>query len=203
MFEIVGGIIVLSIMILLSGIKVVKDYDRLVVFRLGKVVGSREPGVRLVLPLIERAQTIDTRLVAMPIPLQEELTLDNVTVRVSALCLFQVVDAAKAITKVDNPAGATREIAQITLRRVIGQHDLRHLLSDRRRVDFELKSILEKQTRAWGVRIQSIEIKEIKIPREMKKALARARQFASDNGRDHGPGKIMLGQMEGVTRHLQ
>ncbi len=202
MFEIVGGIIVLSIMILLSGVKVVREYDRLVVFRFGKLLGSREAGVHLVLPVVERAQTIDTRLTTLPLSMIEELTLDNISVRVSALCLFQVVDAAKAITKVDNPAKATGEVAQTSLRRVIGQHDLRHLLSDRRRVDFELKSILDKQTRAWGVRIHSIEIKEVKIPRDMKKALARARRYETGNGHESARLKIGLGSQDAVAGYL-
>jgi regulator of protease activity HflC (stomatin/prohibitin superfamily) len=178
MFEIVGGIIVLTIMVLLSGIKTVKEYDQLVVFRFGKVAGSKGPGLQMVIPLIEKAQTVDTRLITLAIPILEELTLDKASVKVSAVCLFQVVDARKAVTKIDDVSKATGELAQTTLRHVISQTDLRHLLSERGSVSGVLKSRLDRQTREWGVRIKSFEIKEVKIPREIKKALARLRRTA-------------------------
>lgn len=175
MFEILGGIIVSAIMILLSGIKVVKEYNQLVIFRFGKLLEeSKGPGVHLVIPLIDQVQSVDTRLVTLAPPVLEEMTSDHVSVKVSVVCLFQIIDARRAISKIDNVTKATSELVQTTVRTVISQHTMKFLVSDRGRMNNLLKAKLEKQTKEWGVRIASIEIKEIKIPREMKKALLRS-----------------------------
>jgi len=174
--EIIGGIVVLTIMVVLSGIKVVKEHSQLVVYRFGRLVSSRGPGVHLVLPMIDQTETVDTRLITLATPLLDEMTLDHVSIRVSVVCLFQVVDAKKAVSKIDNVSKATEELVQATLRTVISQHDLKHLVSDRGRMNSVLKSKLEKQSREWGVRINTIEIKEVIIPKEMKKILWRAKR---------------------------
>lgn len=169
--EIFGGIAVLTIMILLSGIKVVKEHSQLVVFRFGKLAGSKGPGVHLVIPIIDQSQIVDTRIVTIATPIHEEMTLDHVAVKVSAVCLFSVTDAKKAVSKIDDSTKAVSELLQTTLRTVVSQHDLKFLVSDRGRLNSILKSKLEKQTQVWGVKISAIEIKEVKIPKEMKKAL--------------------------------
>lgn len=181
MFEIVGGIIVLTIMIVLSGIKVVKDYDRLVVFRLGKVVGVRGTGVQLIVPIIERSQSVDTRIYTLPIATMEATTSDNFPIKVSALCMFQINDPIKAVTKVDNATKATGESAQASIRSVVGHHDFRHLMQDRRRLNGLFKSALEKRSRLWGVRVIAFEIKELKVPAATKKALSKLRRQKADD----------------------
>lgn len=182
MFEILGGIIVFSIMLLLSGIKVVNEYDRLVVFRFGKAIEVKGTGVQLVIPLIDRVQIVDMRLVTMPVEFVEEDTLDNQTVRVSALCLFRVADPKKMVTKIDDAHKATREIVKTTLRTCIRQYRLSSLMADRRRVNFTLNHMLTKQTKEWGVQIHSIEINEVKMTREAKRLLSRGGQH-----HDHVP----------------
>lgn len=178
MLEIVGGMIVLTLMVLLSGIKVVREHDRVVVFRLGRAIDSRGPGLVFILPLIDRIQTVDTRLVTLTIPFFEEVTADDQIVKVSALCLFQIVDPLRAVTKIDDPMAASTEIIQTTLRNAIRQYQLRQLVVNRKPVVFTLKSALDRQTKEWGVKVKTIEIKEVKVPREIKRALL----AATDNG---------------------
>ncbi len=173
MFEILGGIIVLTIMVALSGIKVVKEHDRLVVFRCGKAVAEKGPGVQLVLPIIDKAQVVDTRIVTLPVQLIEAMTSDNMSVKVSALCMYQIVDARRAVTKVENVEKAARELAEVALRTAVGNNDLRHLVSDRKRVNFNLKNILDRTTKDFGIRIYKIELKEVRVSREIRKALAK------------------------------
>ncbi len=173
MFEILGGIIVLTIMVVLSGIKVVKEHDRLVVFRCGKAVAEKGPGFQLILPIIDKAQVVDTRIVTLPIQLIEAMTSDNMSIKVSALCMYQIVDAKRAVTKVENVAKAAKELAEGALRTAVGNNDLRHLVSDRKRVNFNLKNILDRQTKDFGIRIYKIELKEVRVSREIRKALAK------------------------------
>lgn len=174
--EILGGILVLTIMVLFSGIKVVKEHDQLVVFRLGKLAYSLGPGVHLVVPLIDQSHTVDTRIVTITTPVLEELTCDHVTVKISAVCLFSVADAKRKISKIEDANKAVSELVQTSLRTIVSQHDLKHLISDRGRMNHALKSKLEKQTREWGLKINIIEIKEMKIPKEMRKALVKTKR---------------------------
>jgi regulator of protease activity HflC (stomatin/prohibitin superfamily) len=185
--EILGGIVVLTIMVVLSGLKVVKEHSQLVIYRFGRVIGSRGPGLQLVLPMIDQSETIDTRIVTLATPLLDEMTLDHITIKISVVCLYQIVDAQKAVSKIDNAARAVSELVQATLRTVVSQHDLKHIMSDRGRMNSLLKSKLDKQTGSWGVRISVIEIKEIKIPKEMKKILAHSkRHHGLHHGEHHG-----------------
>ena len=160
-------------MVALSGIKVVKEHDRLVVFRCGKAVSEKGPGVQLVLPIIDKAQVVDTRIVILPVQLIEAMTSDNMSVKVSALCMYQIVDAKRAVTKVENVAKAAKELAEGALRTAVGNNDLHHLVSDRKRVNFNLKNILDRQTKDFGIRIYKIELKEVRVSREIRKALAK------------------------------
>jgi len=162
-------------MVLLSGLKTVNEYDRLIIFRQGKIVADKGPGLQLVIPVIERAQVVDTRPVTLPIPLMEVTTRDDCTVKVSALCMFQIVDAKKALTKIDNPTKATGQLAEVALRTAVSSHDLPHLMAERKQINFMLKSILDRQTKDFGVKVTRIELKEVRIPKDMRKALARAK----------------------------
>jgi regulator of protease activity HflC (stomatin/prohibitin superfamily) len=195
--EIIGGIIVLTIMILLSGFKVVKDHERIVLFRLGKVAGSRGSGLQLVIPILEKFQIVDTRIVTLAIPLIETPTLDNLPIRVSAVCLYKIVDATKAVSSISDCAKATAEIAQTTLRSTIAHHDLRYLMHDRKRFGALVRKNLEKKTKHWGVGIVTVEIKELKITREAKKTLHKARRQKLE-GEQHAPFRIGLEQHDSM-----
>lgn len=171
--EVVGGLVVLTLLTLLSGVRIVKEYERLVIMRFGRIADTRGPGLRLVVPFMERSQRVDTRAVTMPVPDQEAITRDNVAIKVSAVCFFQVDEPAKAVTNIQDPIDATGQLAQASLRLVIGQLDLDTLLSDRDLVNNRLRSLVSDQTEAWGIKILSMEIKDISVPVSMRRALAR------------------------------
>ena len=171
--EVVGGLVLLTLITLLTGVRVVKEYERLVIMRFGRIADTRGPGLRLVLPFMERSQRVDTRAVTMPVPDQEAITRDNVAIKVSAVCFFQVDEPAKAVTNIQDPIDATGQLAQASLSLVIGQLDLDTLLSDRDMVNNRLRSLVSDQTEAWGIRILSMEIKDISVPVTMRRALAR------------------------------
>lgn len=171
--EVVGGLVLLTVLTLLSGVRIVKEYDRLVIMRFGRIAGTRGPGIQLILPFFERSQKVDIRVVTMPVPDQEAITRDNVAIKVTAVCFFQVEDPAKAVTNIQDPVEATGQLAQAALRMVIGQHDLDVILSDRDMVNTRLRTLVSEQTEAWGLRVLSMEIKDISVPVTMRRALAR------------------------------
>ncbi|MGD9681027.1 MAG: slipin family protein [Candidatus Obscuribacterales bacterium] len=171
--EIVGFLIGLTGIVVLSGLRFVNEYDRLVVLRFGKVTGMRGPGPQFVIPLVERSQKIDIRVITMPIPVQEAITRDNVTARVAAVCFFQIADPVKAVIKVADAVEATAQVAQTTLRTIVGQHDLDDLLTERDALNKKLSAIIDRQTEAWGIKVNSVEIKDLEIPANMQRAMAR------------------------------
>lgn len=171
--EIVGFLIGLTGIVVLSGLRFVNEYDRLVVLRFGKVTGMRGPGPQFVIPLVERSQKIDIRVITMPIPVQEAITRDNVTARVAAVCFFQIADPVKAVIKVEDAVEATAQVAQTTLRTIVGQHDLDDLLTERDALNKKLSAIIDRQTEAWGIKVNSVEIKDLEIPANMQRAMAR------------------------------
>lgn len=158
---------------LLTGIKVIKEYDRFVVFRFGKAIGTIGPGIVFVWPIADTYKKADLRIITMSIPMQEIITKDNVSVRTAAVCFFQVVDPFKAVTKIEDPIEATRQIAQTTLRSVLGQHELDELLSARDTVNAQLSAIIDRQTEGWGIKVNSVEVKDVEIPEGMQRAMAR------------------------------
>lgn len=156
-----------------SSLKFVNEYDRLVVFRFGRVVGVKGPGPVLILPIIERYKKVDMRMVTMSIPMQETITKDNVSAKTAAVCFFQVVDPYKVITKIEDPYTATSQIAQTTLRSVIGQHELDDLLSERDLINAKLQAMIDRQTEGWGIKVNAVEVKDVEIPEQMQRAMAR------------------------------
>jgi regulator of protease activity HflC (stomatin/prohibitin superfamily) len=166
--EILGGIFVLTLLMLISGVKIVKEHNRLVVFRFGKVIGAKGPGMHMVVPLIDRAHTVDTRIVTTPIPVMEVVTKDNRHVKVSAVCMTQIVDAAKALTKMTDPETATLETVQAVLAATLHHHTLKELLHDRQHIAHILKKELSRRTKQWGIQIKSLELKEIDLPLELR-----------------------------------
>jgi regulator of protease activity HflC (stomatin/prohibitin superfamily) len=165
------GFILLAMMC--SSLKFVNEYDRLVVFRFGRVIGVKGPGPVLILPIIERFKKVDMRMVTMSIPMQETITKDNVSAKTAAVCFFQVVDPYKVITKIEDPYTATSQIAQTTLRSVIGQHELDDLLSERDVINAKLSDMIDRQTEGWGIKVNAVEVKDVEIPEQMQRAMAR------------------------------
>ncbi len=145
----------------------------MVVFRFGRAQTERGPGLTFVLPLIEKSQKIDIRTVTMPIPAQDTITRDNISVRISAVCFFQVVDPVKSVVKIEDVVSAMNQVAQTTLRSVVGQHELDEILAERDRVNAKLQAMLDRQTEAWGMKVNSVEIKDVEIPQNMQRVLAR------------------------------
>lgn len=173
--------LILLILIILGAIvKVVKEYERGVVFRLGRLMGPRGPGLILLVPFIERMQKIDLRTVTLDIPAQEVITKDNVTVRVNAVAYFRVVDPNAAIVNVTDYNRATSQIAQTTLRSVLGQSNLDELLSEREKINERLQQIIDDQTEPWGVKVSIVEVKDLELPQSMQRAMARQAEAERD-----------------------
>lgn len=167
-------VIILFLLIVLSAaIKIVKEYERGVVFRLGRLVGTRGPGLILLIPFIERMVKVDLRTVTMDVPAQEVITRDNVTVRVNAVAYFRVLDPNAAVVNVADYIRATSQIAQTTLRSVLGQSVLDELLSERDKINQELQRIIDEQTEPWGVKVSIVEVKDVELPQSMQRAMAR------------------------------
>lgn len=164
---------VLVIVFLFSAVKVAREYERGVVFRLGRLIGIKGPGLFILIPFIDKAIKVDLRTVTLNVPPQEVITRDNVTVRVNAVAYFRVVDSSKAIVQVENYLRATSEIAQTTLRSVLGQVDLDDVLSDREKINLQLQEIIDRQTEPWGVKVSTVEVKDVELPAPMQRAIAR------------------------------
>lgn len=156
-----------------SMIKIVNEYERLVVFRFGRLVAARGPGIRLIIPGIERAVRIDIRTITMDVPPQDIITKDNVSVKVNAVVYYRVIDVNHAINEIENYHYATNQLAQTTLRSVCGESDLDDLLINREALNHRLQEILDTHTDAWGIKVSAVEIKHIDLPAEMQRAMAR------------------------------
>jgi len=166
-------VLALAFFLFTSTVKVVQEYERGVVFRLGRLVGARGPGLILLIPGIERMVKVDLRVITLEVPAQETISRDNVTVRVNAVVFFRVLDPAAAVTKVLDFARATSLVAQTTLRSVLGQGDLDDLLANREVVNEQLQRIIDEQTDTWGVKVTAVEVKDVELPDTMKRAMAR------------------------------
>jgi len=166
-------VIPLVVILLFFAIKVVQEYERGVIFRLGRLVGARGPGLFLIIPLFERMVRVDLRTVTLDIPTQEAITKDNVTVKVNAVAYFNVVDPERAIVKVEDYRRATYQIAQTTLRSVLGQSELDELLAHREEINAKLQKIIDEQTEPWGIKVSIVEVKDVELPDTMKRAMAR------------------------------
>lgn len=156
-----------------SAIRVVQQYERGVVFRLGKVQGERAPGLHFIIPVIDRMPKVSLRIITMPIPSQKIITKDNVSIDVAAVAYFQVVDATKSIVAIENVYSAINQIAQTTVRNIIGQFMLDEVLSDTDKINEKIKIVLDKQTEEWGVIVTVVEIKDIQLPDTMQRAMAK------------------------------
>ncbi|MFE9605991.1 slipin family protein [Streptomyces hokutonensis] len=164
---------VLAVLALAMAVKIVKQYEQGVLFRFGRLVGTRSPGLRIIIPFVDVLHRVSLRIVTMPIQSQGIITRDNVSVDVSAVAYFRVVDAVKSVIAVDNVHTAINQIAQTTLRKVVGQHTLDETLSETDRINLDIRQILDVTTADWGVQVTLVELKDIQLPDTMKRAMAR------------------------------
>jgi regulator of protease activity HflC (stomatin/prohibitin superfamily) len=164
---------VLAVLALAMAVKIVKQYEKGVLFRFGRLVGTRDPGLRIIIPFVDVLHRVSLRIVTMPIQSQGIITRDNVSVDVSAVAYFRVVDAVKSVIAVENVHAAINQIAQTTLRKVVGQHTLDETLSETDRINLDIRQILDVATVEWGVQVTLVELKDIQLPETMKRAMAR------------------------------
>jgi len=164
---------IVVVLLIISGIKIIKEYERAVIFRLGRMVPARGPGIIYVIPLVEKMLRIDLRTVTMDVPPQDVITRDNVSVKVNAVLYFRVLDPNRAIREVANYLFATSQLAQVTLRSICGQADLDELLAEREKINNRLQEILDTQTDPWGIKVVLVELKDIDLPQQMQRAIAK------------------------------
>ena len=161
------------VMFLASAIRILNEYERGVIFRLGRLIATKGPGLIILIPIIDKMQRVGLRLITMDVPSQDIITRDNVSVKVNAVVYFRVIDPNKAIVDVENYLYATSQLAQTTLRSVCGQAELDELLTEREKLNKNLQEILDKQTDPWGIKVTTVEVKHIDLPDEMKRAMAK------------------------------
>ena len=167
------AVVALFLLAIALGLKIIKQYEQGVLFRLGRVLGVREPGLRVIIPFVDVLHRVSLRIITMPIQSQGIITRDNVSVDVSAVAYFRVVDAVKSVVAIENVYAAIDQIAQTTLRKVVGQHTLDETLSETDRINLDIREILDVSTLDWGVEVTLVELKDIQLPEGMKRAMAR------------------------------
>jgi regulator of protease activity HflC (stomatin/prohibitin superfamily) len=165
--------VVLAVLFLWAALKVLKEYERGVVFRLGRIMKTKGPGLIILIPVIDKMVRVTLRLVAMDVPAQDVITRDNVSIKVNAVVYFRVMNPTNATIEVENYVFATSQLAQTTLRSVCGQVELDELLAEREKINTQLQSILDKHTDPWGIKVTTVEVKHIDLPQEMQRAIAR------------------------------
>jgi regulator of protease activity HflC (stomatin/prohibitin superfamily) len=170
---VLGAIVLVLVIVALSAIRVVQQYERGVIFVLGRLIGAKGPGLFLVPPFISRMAKVDLRIVTLTVPPQEVITRDNVTIKVTAVIYFYIVDPIAAVVKVVNFNQATSQIGQTTLRNVLGQSELDELLAERKKINRDLQAIIDEQTERWGVKVTAVEIKDVELPATMQRAMAK------------------------------
>jgi len=175
------AVVVLFVLFLANSIRILNEYERGVIFRLGRIIAAKGPGLIILIPILDKMQKVSLRMVTMDVPPQDVITRDNVSIKVSAVIYFRVMDPEKAIIAVENYLYATTQLAQTTLRSVCGQAELDELLAARDKINSELQEILDKHTEPWGVKVTVVELKNIDLPQEMQRAMAR--QAEAERGR--------------------
>jgi len=169
----VGTIVVLIIMFLAAAIRILNEYERGVVFRLGRVIGTKGPGLIILIPIVDRMVKVDMRIITMDVPPQDVITRDNVSIKVNAVIYFRVMTANDAVIEVENFLYATSQLAQTTLRSVCGQVELDEILAEREKINAQLQEILDRSTDPWGIKVSTVEVKHIDLPQEMQRAMAK------------------------------
>ncbi|HXI68482.1 MAG TPA: slipin family protein [Steroidobacteraceae bacterium] len=167
------AVLILIVVLLFSAINVLNEYERGVIFQLGRFVGIKGPGLIIVWPVVQRMRKVDLRVIVLSVPKQDVITRDNVSVKVNAVIYFRIVDPGKAIIQVANAFDATSQVAQTTLRSVVGQHEMDDLLSQRDKLNVDLQRILDQNTEAWGIKVSTVEIKDVDLDETMIRAMAK------------------------------
>ena len=165
--------VLMVIMFLASAIRVLNEYERAVVFRLGKLIGTKGPGIIILIPVVDKMIKVDMRTITMDVPPQDVITRDNVSIKVNAVVYFRVVDANSAVVKVENYLYATSQLAQTSLRSVCGQFEMDEILAEREKINLNIQEILDRSTDPWGIKVSHVELKHIDLPEEMKRAMAK------------------------------
>ncbi len=173
-------VLVILGMILASAIRILKEYERGVIFRLGRLIGEKGPGLILLIPIIDKMQKVSLRLVTLDVPPQDVITRDNVSIKVNAVVYFRVMDSNNAVVQVENYLYATSQLSQTTLRSVLGQVELDELLAEREKINENLQDILDRQTDPWGIKVTNVEVKHVDLPQEMQRAMARQAEAERD-----------------------
>ena len=166
-------LVLLAVFFLASAIKVLNEYERAVIFRLGRLIATKGPGLIILIPVVDRMVKVSLRTIVLDVPPQDIITRDNVSVKVNAVVYFRVLEPEKAIVEVEDYAYATSQLSQTTLRSILGQAELDDLLSHRDKINSELKEILDKHTDPWGIKVANVEVKHVDLPQEMQRAMAR------------------------------
>ena len=172
-FPVLAAIVFFALLILVNTLKILNEYERGVIFRLGRLIGAKGPGLIVLIPIVDKMKRIDLRVITYDVPPQDIITKDNVSLKVNAVLYFQVIDANKAVVSVANFFEATNQIAQTTLRSVLGQVLLDELLANREKINLELQTIIDAQTEPWGVKVSTVEVKNVDLPPEMMRAMAK------------------------------
>lgn len=167
------GVILIVLILLTSAVKIIPEYQRGVVFRLGRLTGAKGPGLVIIIPFIDRMVKADLRVVTLDVPVQEVITKDNVPIKVNAVVYFRVMDPNRSVVEVENYIMATSQLSQTTLRSVIGRAELDEVLSERDKINLELQKIIDEKTDPWGIKVSAVEVKELELPEGMKRAMAR------------------------------
>jgi len=178
MFYILAAVLI--VFFLSQAIKIMREYERAVIFRLGRVIKTKGPGIIILIPVIDKMVKVSLRLVTMDVPSQDVITRDNVSVAVDAVVYFRVMDPTNAVVEVENFVFATSQLAQTTLRSVCGQAELDELLAERDKINMQIQSILDKHTDPWGIKVTAVEVKRIDLPQEMQRAMARQAEAERD-----------------------
>jgi len=187
-----------------AAVKIVQEYERGVIFRLGRLVGPKGPGLFLIIPFIDRMVKIDLRVVTLEIPPQEIITRDNITMKVSAVLYFRVVNPNFAVTQVADYRQATFQIAQTTLRSVLGQSDMDELLAQRTQINLRLQQIIDEQTEPWGIKVSTVEVKDVELPQSMQRAMARQAEAEREKRAKiiHAEGEFQAAQTLANAAHV-
>jgi regulator of protease activity HflC (stomatin/prohibitin superfamily) len=173
MFDIMLGVLVALLLLIVSSIKVLREYERAVIFQLGRFWKVKGPGLFMVIPVIQQMVRMDLRTIVMDVPSQDVISRDNVSVKVDAVVYFRIVDPARAVIQVVDVYGATSQLAQTTLRSVLGKHELDEMLAEREKLNIDIQQVLDQETDAWGIKVSNVEIKRVDLDESMVRAIAR------------------------------
>jgi regulator of protease activity HflC (stomatin/prohibitin superfamily) len=180
LFSTFGVLIIILLVLASTAIKIVQEYERGVIFRLGRLVGAKGPGLFFIIPIVDRIVKVDLRVVTLDVPSQEAITKDNVTLKVNAIVYYRVIDPSAAIVQVEDYRRATWNIAQTTLRNVIGQSELDELLAHREKINQTLQVIIDEATEPWGIKVSTVEVRDVELPETMQRAMARQAEAERD-----------------------